>query len=478
MGVRKLAMVLLVTAAVAPAAGHAQQQPAQAGKDAVYEELNLFDEAFERIRQDAVDPVADDKLVGAAITGMLTGLDPHASYIDPAALKALNAPASGDEVGIGAVVTLTKGELKVISPRDGSPAAAAGIKPGDLILAINKEPTYELTLAEAEQKLRGPAGSSVVLTLQRGDGTAPLKLTVKRAAEHLQTVSSRVEDGNVGYVRVAGFDGGTQAALAAAIQDLRQQTGGKLAGIVIDLRNNPGGSFQDAVAAANAFLDKGDVALVKARNSDSPKHIGATSGDLIKGLPIVALVNGGTADEAELVAGALQDNHRALLLGTKTFGESAIESLIPLTSGGAIRLTTSRFTTPSGREIDGKGLDPDLVVTPLKLEKLAKEEGLHESDLPGALKNPDQPAPATPVAGTTSPAAKPTPAAKPAGPAGASAAPTSAAPTAATPTSAAPTAKAAPSVATGDIGGANDEQLTQALDVLRGLAVFNRRAAG
>ena len=189
-------------------------------------------------------------------------------------------------------------------------------------MAIDKEPTYEVTLAEAEQKLRGPVGSTVALTLQRGDEIAPLKLTVKRAAE----LADRLGAGRrrqSRHLRMAGFDGGTTAALGAAVQDLRQQTGGKLAGIVVDLRNNPGGDFQDAVAAANAFLDKGDVAVVKRRNSDNPKHIAVTPGDLVKGLPIVALVNGGTADEAELVAGALQDNHRALLLGTKTFGESA-----------------------------------------------------------------------------------------------------------------------------------------------------------
>jgi carboxyl-terminal processing protease len=460
--VRKLAMAILMAAFAAPHGVFAQQQTQQGTKGAVYDELNLFDEAFERIRQDSVDPVADSKLVGAAITGLLTGLDPHAAYVDAAALKALHEPASGGEVGIGAALTLVKGELKVISPRDGSPAAAAGIKPGDLILGIDKEPTYELTLAEAEQKLRGPVGSTVKLTVQRGEGT-PLKLSVKRAVGHLQTVSAQVEDGNIGYLRLAGFDDGTPAALAAAVQDLRQQTGGKLVGVVLDLRNNPGGDFQDAVAAANAFLDKGDVALVKGSKPAGVKHIGATPGDLVKGLPMMALVNGGTADEAELVAGALQDNHRALLLGSKTFGESAIETLIPLASGGAIRLTTARFMTPGGREIEGKGLDPDLVVTPLKIQKVASEESLHEADLPGALKNPDQAA-AEPAATGAAPAqAKP-------GPAGATPGPGA--------KSAAPPAKAAPSVATGDMGGASDEQLIQAVDVLRGLAVFNRRASG
>lgn len=459
---RGLAILLLATVSATPVAGSAQQTPQAGGKDTVYDELNLFGEAFERIRQDSVDAVSDDKLVGAAITGMLTGLDPRAAYIDPAALKAMGTSAAGGDVGIGAALTMDKGELKVISPRDGTPAAAAGIKPGDLILAIDKGPTFELSLAEAEQKLRGPAGSTVALTLQRGNESAPLKLTVKRAAEHLQTVSTRVEDGDIGYVRLAGFADGTAAELAAAVQDLRQQTSGKLAGLVVDLRNNPGGKFEGAVAAANDFLDKGDVALVSGHNPNALKHIAATPNDLVKGLPIVVLVNGGTAEEAELVAGALQDNHRALLIGTKTYGESAIERLIPLPEGGAIRLSTARFSTPGGHQIDGKGLDPDLVVTPLKLEKLAREEGLHEADLPGALKNPDQPAAAPPAA--------PAEAAKPAGggkpPAGAP------------PGAMATPPNTSPSVATGDIGGADDEQLMQALDVLRGLAVFNRRAAG
>ena len=460
---RNLFWLVLATALAAPAGATLAQQ--QGGKDAVYEELNLFDEAFERIRQDAVDPVADPKLIGAAISGMLSGLDPRAAYLDPAEYQALRTPANGNEVGIGVVLALDKGELKVISPRDGSPAAAAGIEPGDVIFSIDKEPIYELTLTEDQLKLKGAPGSTVALVLQRGEGP-PIKLTVKRAADSLQAVTARVEDGDLGYLRLAGFDDGTPTALAAAVQDLRQKTSGKLVGLVLDLRNNPGGNFQDAVAAAAAFLDKGDIALLKGRQPDSLKHITAPPGDLVKGLPIVALVNGGTAREAELVAGALQDNHRAMLLGTKTYGESGVESLIPLADGGAVRLTTTRFTTPDGREIDGKGLEPDLTVTPLKLQKLAQEEGLHEADLPGALKNPDQPAsPASPAQGTPALGGKPPPTAKPnptARPAGA----------------AATLQKTAPSVATKEIGGANDEQLTQALDILRGLVVFNRHASG
>jgi carboxyl-terminal processing protease len=442
--VRRLAIAILMSLPLFAGGVFAQQQ---AGKDNVYEELNLFDQAFERIRQDAVDPVTDAKLIGAAIAGMLSGLDPHSSFIDEAAFKASQAPANDTADTLGLAVTIESGQLKVISPQDGSPAAQAGIRPGDVIFSIDSEPVYDLTLGEAEQKLRGPVGSEVQLTLRRG-AEKPIDLTLKREAHKLQTVVGRVEAGNIGYLRIAGFDGRTQAALTAAVQDLRQRTGSKPIGFILDLRNNPGGAFDAAVAVADAFIDKGDIVVVKGRKPTSIKRISATPGDLASGLPLVALVNGGTAREAELVAGALQDNHRAVLLGSKTFGESSIESVIPLSDGrGAIRLTTSRFTTPSGREIQGKGVEPDLAVTSLKLARLAQGQMRREADLPGALKNPDQ-------AGDKPPADAPP---------GATATPAPA---------------EAPAVATEDMGSASDEQLVQAIDVLRGLSVFNRRAAG
>jgi carboxyl-terminal processing protease len=443
----RLATIALISTLLVAGAVFAQQK---AGKDSVYEELNFFDEAFERIRQDSVDPITDSKLIGAAISGMLSGLDPHSSFLDEAAYKAMQTPANDNQVGLGLVVTIENGQLKVISPQDGSPAARAGINPGDLIFMIDKDPVYDLTLGEAEQKLRGPAGSEVELKLRRGNA-APIDVKVKREPYKLRTVVARMVTGNIGYVRIAGFDADTQAALAGAVQDLRQRTGNKVIGFIVDLRNNPGGNFDAAIAAADAFLDKGDIAVVKGRKPASAKRVSATPGDLAKGLPLVALVNGGTAREAELVVGALQDNHRAVLLGTKSFGESSIESLIPLGNGGAIRLTTSRFTTPNGREIQGKGLEPDLGVQPVKLAKLAHGEGRHEADLPGALKNPDQPA-------TVEPGKPPADA-----PPGATAT---------------PAPEEAPSVASGDLGSASDEQLTQAIDVLRGLSLISRRATG
>ena len=439
---RKLAIVALVSTLFVAGGVFAQQK---AGKDGVYEELNFFDEAFERIRQDSVDSVSDTKLIDAAISGMLTGLDPRSSFLDEAAYKAMQNPANDNVAGVGMVVTIENGQLKVISPQDGSPAAQAGVKPGDVIFSIDKEPTYDLTLGEAEQKLRGPAGSEVELTLRRGN-SGPIDLKLKREPFKLQTVAGRVEGGNIGYLRVAGFDGTTQKALSDTAQDLRQRSGNKLIGFILDLRNNPGGNFDAAVATADALIDKGDIVVVKGRKPAATKRISATPGDVAKGLPIVALINGGTAREAELVVGALQDNKRAVTLGTKSFGESSIESLLPLGNGGAIRLTTARFTTPNGREVQGKGLEPDLGVSSLKLAKLGHGEGRHEADLPGALKNPDQ--------ATTPPANAPPGA------------------------TATPAPEEAPSVATGDMGSTSDEQLTQAIDVLRGLSLIGKRAAG
>ena len=441
---RRLAAAFVLSALLASVFAFAQ---AKSGKGSGYEQLNLFGEAFERIRQDAVEPVGEGKLIGAAIAGMLSGLDAHSAYISEAVFRAMQTPTDDERVGLGLVVTIDNGQLKVISPQDGSPAAQAGIKPRDLIFTIDKEPTYDLTLGEAEQKLRGPAASEVALILRRGNG-GPIDLKIKREPFKLQTVTAHVEAGNIGYLRIAGFDGGTQAALAAAVQDLRQRTGSKLIGFILDLRNNPGGSFDAAVAVADAFIDKGDIVVVKGRKPASIKRISATPGDIAQGLPLVALINGGTAREAELAAGALQDNHRAVLLGTKSFGESSIESLIPLPGNGAIRLTTARFMTPSGRRIQGKGLDPDLVVMPLKIEKLAQGDRRREADLRGALKNTDPIAPSS-----KDPSAKPAPGAS------ATVAPSE-----------------APSVATSDIGSASDQQLGEAVDVLRGLTVVSGRA--
>ncbi len=288
---RKVVTALVVGALLA--AGPALAQ-AKSGKGSGYEQLNLFSEAYDRIRQDAVEPVGEGKLIGAAIAGMLSGLDARSAYINEAAYRAMQTPANDDQASLGLVVTIENGQLKVIAPQDGSPAAQAGIKPGDLIYAIDKDPTYDLTLGEAEQKLRGPAGSEVELSLRR-DNHGPIDVTVKRERYKLQAVTARIEAGNILYLRVAGFDPGTPAALTSAVQDLRQRAGNKVIGFILDLRNNPGGAFEAAVAVADAFIDKGDIAVVKGRKPGSLKRISATPGDIAQGLPIVALINGGTA---------------------------------------------------------------------------------------------------------------------------------------------------------------------------------------
>ncbi|HVB16838.1 MAG TPA: S41 family peptidase [Stellaceae bacterium] len=450
---RKSVMAVVLVVLFAPSAAWPQAKSQNSG---VYDELNLFGEAFERIRHDAVDPVADSRLVDTAITGMLASLDPHAAYLSETEYKALQSKSPNESASTGLVVTLEKGQVKVVAPRDGSPAAAADIKPGDLIFMIDKKPIYDLTLSEVEQKLRGPVDSEVSLLLRRGT-SAPITVKLKRVAANFPSVTHRLEASDIGYIRLAGFDASTAGDLAAAVSDLRAQAGNKLVGFILDLRNNPGGDFNAAVAAADAFIDKGDITVVKNRKTDDVKRIAATPGDLAKGQPIVALVNGGTAGEAELVAGALEDNKRAILLGSKTFGESAIETLIPLNGNGAIRLTTARFTTPEGHAIQGKGLEPDIAVSPLKLEKVAEADRLREADLRGALKNPD-----TPPKAAGAPAADAKTPEKPA----------SGKPAAAT----TPKTVAA-TVASGDIGTTSDEQLSEAIDVLRGLAVVSGQAA-
>ncbi|HTW53501.1 MAG TPA: S41 family peptidase [Stellaceae bacterium] len=469
-----LLIVLAPIAAWPQSTPVAPSAPAAAApaKSSVYEQLNLFGEAFERIRQDAVEPVGDQKLIETAIAGMLGSLDPNCAYLSEDEYKAQQRPVDQTTGSVGLVVTIDNGALKVVSPRDGSPAADAGIKPGETILEIDKQPVFDLTLPQIEAQLHGGVDSEVTLTF-RGDDSKPHDVKLKRVADKWSTVTSRLEDNDIGYVRVAGFDDETQAALTAAVQTLAQQADNKLIGYVIDLRNDPGGNFDVAVQAADDFIDKGDIALIKGRKGEDMKHIAATPGDIANGLPLVALVNGGTANEAELVAGALQDNHRAVLIGTKTFGESAIETLIPLNGNGAIKLTTARFETPSGHAIQGKGLDPDVVVAPVKLERIAQGFGRREADLPGALKNTDPVS--APSASTTQPAAPPqVPGTNPASPAPKPGA---------TGTTPSPDANAAPaenhdtrsSVATGELGGSQDEQLTQALDMLRGLKMAAAR---
>ena len=370
-------------AAAAPASAKSLPAPSTAAYSSVYDDLNLFNQAFDRIRRDAVQQMAGEPLVRAAIAGMLASLDPHGAYFDKKALSL----GRGAEDTVGLAVTLRQGTVRVIAPREGSPAAAAGIKAADIILTIGKKPAGVMTLGDIEKRLQGPPGSVLELQIERAGIDHPLKVKVTRALFSLQTVSSRLL-GDIGYIRLAGFDAGTPAAVAAAISDFRHKRGKKLIGIILDLRNNPGGNFASAVKVADEFLDKGVIALIEGPQPPS-KPIRAKAGDLASALPMVVLINRGTADEAELLAAALKDNRRAVLVGRRSFGESAIEAMIPLADGGAIRLATTRFLTPDGRNIEGKGISPDIAVKPLKLVKIKEGLRIREADLPGALKNPD-----------------------------------------------------------------------------------------
>jgi carboxyl-terminal processing protease len=354
-----------------------------AGQSGVYDTLNLFEQAFARVRHDAVEKMGGEHLVRAAIAGMLSSLDPNAAYFDEAALSLESG--AGDTVGLA--VRERHGTVRVIAARDGSPAAAAGIEAGDIILTIGREPAAAMSLGQIEKRLQGPPASKVTLRLERLGVDHPLKVVVTRATFRLQTVSARLL-GDLGYIRLAGFDAGTLTALSAAIEGLRQTSGNKLKGIILDLRNNSGGQFEAAVKVADAFLAKGVIAQIQTPRAPL-KPIPASPGDLARGLPMAALINGGTAGEAELVAAALLDNHRAILIGSRSFGENAIETMIPLANGGAIRLATARFLTPRGHQIEGKGLTPDIAVKPVKLVKLAEGLRIREADLPGALRNPN-----------------------------------------------------------------------------------------
>jgi carboxyl-terminal processing protease len=415
-----------------------------------FKALGLFAEVFERVRQDAVEPVKDDQLIEGAISGMLTSLDPHSSYMDAKSFKAMQVEQKGEFGGLGIQVVGEPGFVRVIAPTDDSPAAKAGIKPGDLIIAIDGGPIANMTTDEAIDKMRGPPNTSVKITVKR-EAQQPFDLTLTRAIVHVPAVRGRIERENIAYIRIPTFlPEHLGQELEAKYKDLKNQAGGKLTGLVLDLRSDPGGLLDQAVAVSDEFLERGEIVSVRGRRADDVQRYNAHPGDITNGLPIVVLIDGGTASASEIVAGALQDHHRAVILGTRSFGKGSVQTIIPLRDAGAMRLTTARYYTPSGRSIQAKGIDPDIIVEPAKIEKIVLGDRVHEADLKGALKNPDQaakPAPDVPV--------------KPADPA-------------------APGADAAPAIPPGGdavaVAAAEDYQLSRALDLLKGMALFANKA--
>jgi carboxyl-terminal processing protease len=353
-----------------------------------YEQLNLFGEVFERVRAGYVEETADDKLIESAINGMLTSLDPHSSYMNADDYQDMQVQTRGEFGGLGIEVTMENGLIKVVSPMDDTPAAKAGIQPGDLVAQIDGEPVMGLTLNEAVDKMRGEVGTSITLTVLRGEQEA-FDVTLKRAVIELKSVRWELEDGNIGYVRITSFSEKTDSGLRAAVEELKKATKGELSGLVLDLRNNPGGLLDQAIAVSDDFLEKGEIVSTRGRNPDDAQRWNAEAGDIIDGKPVMVLVNGGSASASEIVAGAIQDHGRGVILGTQSFGKGSVQSIMGIPGHGAIRLTTARYYTPSGRSIQAKGIEPDIKVEQAKIEKLGAENRPHEADLKGALANPD-----------------------------------------------------------------------------------------
>ncbi len=377
-----------------------------------YKYLELFGDVFERVRKDYVEDVSDQQLLENAINGMLTALDPHSGYMPAKGFQDMQEQTKGEFGGLGIEVTMEGGIVKVVSPIDDTPASKAGVQPGDFIIAIDGKPAIGLELNEAVEKMRGPINTSITVTIRR-IGVDPFDIKLTRAKIVVQSVRSRPE-GDMGYIRISSFTEQTQTGLENAIKNLKTKIGPeKIKGYVVDLRNNPGGLLDQAVSVSDTFLDRGEIVSTRSRRADETQRYNAKPGDLTDGKPIVVIINDGSASASEIVAGALQDHHRAILLGTKSFGKGSVQTIIPLARGeSAMRLTTARYYTPSGRSIQAKGVEPDIEVQPAKIETLAPRGFVRaEGDLPGALKNPDakKEEPAKPVVPGTPGATTPAP---------------------------------------------------------------------
>jgi carboxyl-terminal processing protease len=360
-----------------------------------YRLLTLFGDVFERVRAEYVDPVTDKDLVENAINGMLTGLDPHSSYMNSKAFRDMQVQTKGEFGGLGIEVTQDNGFIKVISPIDDTPASRAGVKAGDIITALDGRTVQGLSLNDAVDKMRGSPNSKITLTIKREGIDKPLEVSMLREIIHIQVVKQRMVSGDIGYVRLTQFTEQADAALKQAVRTLRQQSGGKLKALILDLRNNTGGLLDQAVAVSGDFVNQGEIVSTRARHSEDAQRWDAKSSDITGGLPLVVLINGGSASSSEIVAGALQDHHRAVLLGTRSFGKGSVQTVIPLPGNGAMRLTTARYYTPSGRSIQGLGIAPDVPVAETREETL-RFGPERESDLNHVLKNrggtPDAPA--------------------------------------------------------------------------------------
>jgi carboxyl-terminal processing protease len=351
-------------------------------------DLQTFVEILNRVKTDYVEPVTDEALLEDAVRGMLAGLDPHSSYLDKEEFAEINVQTSGKFGGLGIEVQLFNGFVRVIAPIDETPAARAGVQPGDLIVKIDNEPVKGMSLTDAVRKMRGEPGTKITLTLVREGAVEPLVLEMKRAIINVSSVRTRMLEPGLAYLRITTFSSQTGRTLSDEIKKLRKAApGGQLKGAVLDLRNNPGGVLNAAVEVSDAFLDKGTIVSIKGRISDSNREYNASPGDLLDGKPLVILVNSGSASASEIVAGALQDHRRALVVGAKTFGKGSVQTILPLQNDSAIKLTTARYFTPNGRSIQAEGIAPDISIRAIKVSKADTPlgEGISEADLQGRL---------------------------------------------------------------------------------------------
>jgi carboxyl-terminal processing protease len=387
-------LVLAVLAAGSTMVNLARSQSASAANSEIYRQLDLFGEVLERVRADYVEKPEDPKLIEAAINGMLTALDPHSAYLNPKHFRDMQVQTRGEFGGLGIEVTMENGVVKVVAPIEDTPAARAGIMSGDLITHLDKEQILGLTLQEAVEKMRGPVNSPISLTIVRKGVDDPFEVKVVRDVIHINPVKYNAEGDDVGYIRVTTFNEQTTANLQKAIEDLKKQLGPKLKGFIVDLRNNPGGLLDQAISVSDAFLDQGAIVLTRGRNLEETQRSNARPGDITDGQKIVVLINGGSASASEIVAGALQDHHRATIVGTRSFGKGSVQTIIPLGSNGALRLTTARYYTPAGRSIQAKGIDPEVVVEeelPDELKQKAEtQEPRGEANLRGHLRGDEE----------------------------------------------------------------------------------------
>ncbi|KQY98063.1 peptidase S41 [Pseudolabrys sp. Root1462] len=392
---RKTSLILLGAAAGAALTVIAVQPRAiflgSSAKAAVadtYKQLNLFGDVFERVRADYVEKPDDQKLIETAINGMLAGLDPHSSYMDAKSFRDMQVQTRGEFGGLGIEVTMEDGLIKVVSPIDDTPASKAGVLANDLITKLDDDQVQGLTLNQAVEKMRGPVNTKIRLTIMRKGSDKPVELTLTRDVIRVRAVKSKVDGDDIGYIRMTQFNEQTTDGLKKALTEIKAKVADdKLKGYILDLRNNPGGLLDQAISVSDAFLDKGEIVSTRGRNAEETQRFNARSGDLTDHKPVIVLINGGSASASEIVAGALQDHKRVTVVGTRSFGKGSVQTIIPLGSGnGALRLTTARYYTPSGRSIQAKGITPDIEVmqdVPDDLKNRADSKG--EASLRGHL---------------------------------------------------------------------------------------------